>query len=321
MSEPAKVLVIDDDEIVRTSISTTLRNAGYEVETAENGVKAIAKSESGFYNLALIDIRLPDIEGTELLKKLKETTPKMVKIIVTGYPSLQNAVDAVNKGADGYIIKPAKMDELLRTIREHLAKQQNAEHFTEEKIKEFVETTEKIRRGHIELSERLTLNEVKGEVSILEQRHAVVDIRALLNHLDALVGSQVAEVIARSLEMKLGKEDALRIHQVNPDANVAEIIERLIESDRYSGFGLTNVILTKDNPNQIHVETANPCLKGTAGAARVFHFAWWAGVLSGLLNREFEIGDVAYDEARNLVRCDLAPRLSNAAPRNQTEQK
>jgi hypothetical protein len=78
------------------------------------------------------------------------------------------------------------------------------------------------------LSERLILNEVKGEVSILGQRHAVVDIRALLNHLDALVGSQVAEVIARSLEMKLGKEDALRIHRLNPDSNVAEIIARLI---------------------------------------------------------------------------------------------
>ena len=140
MSEPAKILVIDDDEIVRNSFSTTLRNAGYGVETAENGAQAIAKSESRFYNLALIDIRLPDMEGTELLKKLKETTPKMVKIIVTGYPNLQNAVEAVNKGADGYIIKPAEMGDLLRTIREHLTKQQNAEHFTEEKIKEFVET-------------------------------------------------------------------------------------------------------------------------------------------------------------------------------------
>ena len=136
MSEAAKVLVIDDDEIVRNSISTTLRNAGYNVETAENGAKAIAKSETGFYNLALIDIRLPDMEGTELLKKLKETTPKMVKIILTGYPSLQNAVDAVNKGADGYVIKPAKMNELLRMISEHLAKQQNAERFIEENIKE-----------------------------------------------------------------------------------------------------------------------------------------------------------------------------------------
>ena len=140
MSELVKVLVIDDDEIVRTSISATLRNAGYEVETAESGAKAIAKSASRFYNLALIDIRLPDMEGTELLKKLKETTPKMVKIILTGYPSLQNAVEAVNEGADGYIIKPAKMDELLRMIREHITKQQTAERFTEEKIKEFVET-------------------------------------------------------------------------------------------------------------------------------------------------------------------------------------
>jgi hypothetical protein len=84
---------------------------------------------------------------------------------------------------------------------------------------------------------------------------------------------------------------------------------------------LTNVILTKDNSGQIHVETTNPFLKGTVGAARVFHFAWWAGVISGLLNKEFEIGDVAYDEARNLVRCVLVPRLSTAAPKIQTDQR
>ena len=170
------------------------------------------------------------------------------------------------------------------------------------------------------MSERLTLDEVRGEVAVLGRRHAVVDIRALLNHLDALVGSQVAEVIARSLEMKLGKEDALRIHQETPKANIAEIIERLIESDRYSGFGLTNIVLTKGNPGRIHVETTNPCLKGTVGAARVFHFAWWAGVVSGLLNREFEIGDVVFDEAKNLISCDLVQRPSTSSPENRTAQ-
>jgi DNA-binding NtrC family response regulator len=140
MKNAARIIVIDDDESIRNSFSTILRNAGYEVETAETGAEAIDKSERSFYNLALIDIRLPDMEGTELLTKIKETTPKMVKIIVTGYPGLQNAVEALNKGADGYIIKPAKIDDLLKTIREHLSKQQDADHFDEEKVREFVET-------------------------------------------------------------------------------------------------------------------------------------------------------------------------------------
>ena len=135
-----RILVVDDDETIRKSISRVLETAGYTVDTAKNGREAIQKAESNFYNLALIDIRLADMEGTQLLTLMKETTPKMVKMVLTGSPSLQNAVEAVNKGADGYILKPAKMDELLRVVKEHLKKQQEARVYSEEKVKEFIET-------------------------------------------------------------------------------------------------------------------------------------------------------------------------------------
>jgi DNA-binding NtrC family response regulator len=140
MNEAARILVVDDDESIRKSLIPALEGAGYVVGTAEDGTDAIKKAEANFYNLALIDIRLPDMEGTQLLSALKETRPKMVKIIVTGYPSLQNAVEAVNKGADGYIIKPTKMDELLKMVKEHLKKQQEAREYDEGKLKEFIET-------------------------------------------------------------------------------------------------------------------------------------------------------------------------------------
>jgi len=67
-----------------------------------------------FYKLALVDIRLPDMDGVELLTGMKQTTPKMVKIIITGYPSLENAVEAVNRGADGYIepIRKARLRDM-----------------------------------------------------------------------------------------------------------------------------------------------------------------------------------------------------------------
>jgi len=135
-----RILVVDDDETIRKSISRVLETAGYTVDAAKDGKAAIQKAESNFYNLALIDIRLPDMEGTQLLTLMKETTPKMVKMVLTGSPSLQNAVEAVNKGADGYILKPAKMDELLRVVKEHLKKQQEARVYSEEKVKEFIET-------------------------------------------------------------------------------------------------------------------------------------------------------------------------------------
>ena len=139
MGERARILVVDDDETIRKVMSTILKEKGYIVDTAETGKEAIEKSNTNFYNLALIDMRLPDMEGTKLLTTLRETTPKMVKIIVTGYPSLQNAMEAVNKNADAYILKPVNMEKVLATIKEHLEKQQQAKKYSEEKIAEFIE--------------------------------------------------------------------------------------------------------------------------------------------------------------------------------------
>jgi DNA-binding NtrC family response regulator len=112
----------------------------YVVDSAKDGKEAIEKTSRDFYNLALVDIRLPDIEGTKLIAKMKETTPRMRKIIITGYPSLQNAVEALNKGADAYIMKPFDMDKVLQTIKEQLKKQQEEKKYSQERVTEFIET-------------------------------------------------------------------------------------------------------------------------------------------------------------------------------------
>jgi len=140
MAEHARIIVVDDDEGIRKTLATILEEIGYVVDTVENGKEAIERSNAEFYNLALIDIRLPDMEGIRLLTAMKETTPKMIKIIMTGYPSLQNAIEAVNKGADAYILKPLNIDSVLNTIREHLTKQQEARKYSEEKVTEFIKT-------------------------------------------------------------------------------------------------------------------------------------------------------------------------------------
>jgi DNA-binding NtrC family response regulator len=140
MTGPARILVVDDDESIRKVLATVLEERGYIVDVAENGKEAIKKSFLNFYNLALIDIRLPDKEGVELLTGLKETTPRMIKVIITGYPSLQNTVDAVNKGADGYLIKPFDMKTVLNTTKELLEKQQKERRYSEQRVAEFIET-------------------------------------------------------------------------------------------------------------------------------------------------------------------------------------
>jgi DNA-binding NtrC family response regulator len=140
MVDTARILVIDDDENIRKVLETILADEGYSVETAETAKKGIEKSEQAFFNLALIDVRLPDMEGIELLSKLRNTKPKMRKIIVTGYPTLQNAIAAVNKGADAYVMKPFDVEKILQTIKEQLKKQEEEKSFSEEKVVEFIET-------------------------------------------------------------------------------------------------------------------------------------------------------------------------------------
>ena len=140
MDKLARIIVVDDDESIRKVLATILEENGYTVDTAENGKQAIEKTEKNFYNLGLFDIRLPDIEGTELLAKVKDTTPRMRKIIVTGYPSLPNAVEALNKGADAYILKPFDMDKVLQTIKEQLKNQEEEKKYGQEKVTEFIET-------------------------------------------------------------------------------------------------------------------------------------------------------------------------------------
>jgi DNA-binding NtrC family response regulator len=139
-SEKGRILVVDDDEGICSVVQTALKNKGYVVDVAKNAKEAIAKTNTNFYNLALIDLRLPDMDGTELLTAMKETTPAIVKIILTGYPALQNAIDAVNKGAHGYLVKPINMDILLRTVEKHLKVQSELKAYGQQKMAEFVES-------------------------------------------------------------------------------------------------------------------------------------------------------------------------------------
>jgi DNA-binding NtrC family response regulator len=140
MVEHARILVVDDDEGIRKTLKAILRGEGYHVDTAENGKQAIEKTNNGFYDVALIDVCLPDMEGTELLTKMKDTTPRMRKIIITGYPSLQNAVEALNSEANAYLRKPFDVEKILETIREQLSKQAAEKRFSQDKVAQFIET-------------------------------------------------------------------------------------------------------------------------------------------------------------------------------------
>jgi DNA-binding NtrC family response regulator len=140
MGEHARILVVDDDESIRTVLAAVLEEKGYTVDTVGCGKEAIEKTKTSFYNLVFIDIRLPDMEGTKVLARMKDTAPEIRKIIITGYPSLQNAVEALQKGAHAYIMKPFDMAEILSTAEEQLKKQEEERRYGKEKVTEFIET-------------------------------------------------------------------------------------------------------------------------------------------------------------------------------------
>jgi DNA-binding NtrC family response regulator len=134
------ILIVDDNEGILETLSAILEEKGYRTDTAKNGREAIEKSKINFYNVALLDIRLPDIEGTKLLTKIEETSPRMVKIMITGYASLENAVEALNLGADAYIMKPVDPENLLKIINEKMKEQRKAEKMSQEKVAKWIET-------------------------------------------------------------------------------------------------------------------------------------------------------------------------------------
>ena len=140
MDKHARILVVDDDETIRNTIKAILEDEGYLVDSAATGSEAVQKTKKTAYNVALLDIRLPDMEGVELLKLMKDTVPRTRKIMVTGYPSMQNAIAALNKNADAYLVKPVDIAKLLSTVKEQLQLQENEREFSEQKVAEFIET-------------------------------------------------------------------------------------------------------------------------------------------------------------------------------------
>ena len=123
MDKKESILIVDDDQNTRRSLALILGRKGYETETAETGREAIDKVQGRLFDVALLDINLPDVEGVELIAHFKEMRPDMALIMVTGYASVKTAVRALNEGASAYITKPLDMDEMLSNVRDMLEKQ------------------------------------------------------------------------------------------------------------------------------------------------------------------------------------------------------
>src|SRR5438093_13601433 len=114
--ERKSILIVDDDPGILNSFKEILEPEGYNVDTAQTGSEALEKCKALLYNIAVIDINLPDTDGPELLYKIHGLLLKARKIILKGYQTLHNAVEAVHQQEDAYIIKPVNPKESVSVI-------------------------------------------------------------------------------------------------------------------------------------------------------------------------------------------------------------
>ena len=114
------ILVVDDDMSVRTTFSSVLRQEGYRVTAVKNGYEAIKAIDEESFDLALVDLRMPGMDGIEVLEKIKTRRPQTRVIIFTGYGSITTAVEAMRKGATDYLNKPFSPHELKAGVKKAL---------------------------------------------------------------------------------------------------------------------------------------------------------------------------------------------------------
>ncbi|HET7831832.1 MAG TPA: HD domain-containing phosphohydrolase [Gallionella sp.] len=127
MAKIPQLLIIDDDPNLRKTLSDILKIKGYAVVTAADGKGGIAQAQQSAANVALIDLKLPDMSGIEVMEKIKANSPFTEAIILTGYASLDTAVAATNKGAFSYLLKPYEIEDLLLHISHAVARQRDQE--------------------------------------------------------------------------------------------------------------------------------------------------------------------------------------------------
>src|SRR5688572_17170595 len=116
MREPPRVLVVDDEDSVVVTIKAILQLDGYEVVTTTSGAEARALVREREFDLVLTDLRLADADGLDVLRAVRERFPETVTIMLTGYASLESAIQALRAGAYDYLIKPSEVEELRSTV-------------------------------------------------------------------------------------------------------------------------------------------------------------------------------------------------------------
>src|SRR4030042_51911 len=211
-----KILVVDDEPLVRDIVRKGLsRMGGYDVEIAQSGVDAIEKMEKDVFDLVLTDLKMPEMDGLELLKAIKGTRPEVMVILMTAYGSIETAVEAMRMGANDYITKPINFDDLLI----HISKAQKESSLLREN-----------RLLRMEVKKKFEFNNIIGKSKKMQEVFSLIEKVAPSNSTVVIYGGSGTgkELVAKAIHYHSPRADKPFI-----PFNCGAIPETLVESELF----------------------------------------------------------------------------------------
>ncbi|MFN7012940.1 MAG: sigma-54-dependent transcriptional regulator [Bacteroidia bacterium] len=207
-----KILIIDDERPIRSTLRDILEYEKFEVEEAVDGIEGLDKVKKGNFDLIFCDIKMPKMDGLEVLSKIQEINSEIPVIMISGHGNIETAVEAIKKGAYDYISKPPDLNRLLITVRNALDK---STLITETKV-----LKKKISKGYEIIGESQAIKEIKEMIA----RVAPTDARVLITG-----GNGTGkELVARQIHEQSNRNKAPLI-----EVNCAAIPSELIESELF----------------------------------------------------------------------------------------
>ncbi|MDP8259435.1 MAG: response regulator [Candidatus Gygaella obscura] len=208
MENQGKILVVDDEEVIRSLLKDALTDLGYEVTTCPNGQTGIKEGTTKSFDTIITDIRLPDIDGIQILGEVRKADPEAVVIVITGYPSFDSVRDALKLGAHDYLTKPFNIDEITFTIKKAVLFRQ-----TLKRNKDLVE-------------------ELERKNMLLEQQNAILEVRvkertANLQKLYSDLRKTYIDTIKAFADALDAKDHYTRSHSENVTRIAVKIAEEL----------------------------------------------------------------------------------------------
>src|SRR5262245_47483890 len=172
-NEAARILVVDDERVIREILAEFLALEGFSVHTVEDGEKALTELRLHPYDLVITDLKMPRLSGLQLLERIEQERLGVLTVLMTGFGTVETAIEAMKKGAYDYLLKPFKVEEVIHVVERALYRQRlQAENIRLREALTIYKVSEAIALSHdiehiLDVVLRAALDEVKADVATL----------------------------------------------------------------------------------------------------------------------------------------------------------